>query len=392
MKKLAPCFDPAVTRRGVWPTEPQQLLLQAALLDAPIATRAWTKWQEMVQIDAIDAASWRLIPLAYVNLKRLGVEDPLLLQAKEIRLYHWRCNQRLFQQSSIFLDQLQQLKIPVVVLKGVALAHLYYPDTGARPMADLDLLVPAENFLALGTHLTENGWKATLKDLASFKTDELPSFGLMRADGFSVDIHCHVLHANCAQGADEGFWLHAQPWTFRQRAALTLAPEDQLLHVISHGIQWCDVPPFRWIADAWWILARSRDTFNWERLLKQARFHEVNLEILHGLEFMNQITPLDLPPDLLTRLEAIPTSGDVHVRFIFNTSSIPVPFFARARAIWNASGQVAPVYPVDGQPNKQRRHPLAETNIRRTLALLHYACKALLRIAGRFLRGCVKSG
>ena len=80
----------------------------------------------MVQIDAIDAASWRLIPLAYVNLKRLGVEDPLLLQAKEIRLYHWRCNQRLFQQSSIFLDQLQQLKIPVVVLKGVALAHLYY--------------------------------------------------------------------------------------------------------------------------------------------------------------------------------------------------------------------------------------------------------------------------
>jgi hypothetical protein len=391
MKRLAPSFDAAITQRGVWPTLPQQILLQAALLDAPVATDAWLKWQEMVQTDAIDAASWKLIPLVYVNLKRLGFEDPLLLQARECHLHHWRSNQRLFQQTAVFLDQLERLKIPVLVLKGVALAHLYYPDTGSRPMADLDLLVPAGKFSALCVKLIDAGWKATTDDFESFRMDQEPSFGLMRPDGFWVDIHCHVLHVNCTQEADEEFWVHAQSWTLRQRAALTLAPEDHLLHVICHGVRWCDVPPFRWMADAWWILAGSHDSFDWERFLRQVRFHQVNLEVFRGLELMNRITPLEFPPNLLARLAAIPASGDVHVRFILNTSFVPAPFFARACAIWNAAGKGAPVYSLDGRPKPSGRDLLARRDIRCTLALLLYACKILARMAGRFAQNLARA-
>ncbi len=340
MKRLAPSADTSAYQGGVWPTEPQKLLLRAALLDAPAALPAWEAWLARVRTDALDDASWRMIPLLYANLKRLGVQHPLLAQARECHAHAWRSNQKLFFHTAGFLEELGRLNIPALVLKGVALANLYYPDSGARPMADLDVLVPAADFLRLGNHMAAQGWKETDNhSFAHFKMDTLPSFGFMRDDGFWVDIHYHVLHANCTRGADDGFWADAQAWTLRGKNTLALAPEDQLLHVISHGVRWCDLPPFRWIADAWLIHERRRGGFDWERVLKQARFHEVSLPLLRGLEFMREALHFDVPADVLRRLEAIPVSAKARVRFIAETHPLPTTFFLRAVAIWKAIGE-----------------------------------------------------
>ena len=43
------------------------------------------------------------------------------------------------------LEALQAQDIPVIVLKGAALAESVYGDIGLRPMSDLDLLVPEES-------------------------------------------------------------------------------------------------------------------------------------------------------------------------------------------------------------------------------------------------------
>jgi hypothetical protein len=391
MNKLTPSYDKPA--EGVWPNQPQQLLLQAALLDAPVAPLAWAKWQELVSLDSIDPASWKLIPLVYVNLKRLKVSDPLLRQAREVHFYHWRCNQLLFQQAGDFLDLMKDLDIPVLILKGIALANLYYPDTGSRPMADLDVLVPIEQFLPVCEYLTKAGWKATLRELDDFALEKEPSFGAARADGLNVDIHGHVLHANCTKGADAEFWAHAQPFALKERKALTLAPEDHLLHVISHGVRWCAVPPFRWVADAWWILARRGGSFDWERFVRQTQFHEANLEIFHGLKLMDNLMPMKFPSGLLSRLEAIPSSGEVYVQFALNTASVPVSGLPRALAIWRGSGRAAPVYRLDGQSPQIHDAFLSLSDVRRIIALLNYAGKALVRITVRLFRQfCSQSG
>jgi len=340
MDRIGELADPAVYQGGIWPTESQQLLLRAALLDAPAATEALAAWKKTVRLNALDAASWKLIPQLYANLKRLGIDDPLMPQARDCRMESWTSNQRLFFKTAAFLEELRTAKIPALVLKGVALANLYYPDTAARPMADLDLLVPVENFLGLGNRLLHEGWKETDGyPLSAFKMGTLPSFGFVRSDGFAVDLHCHVLHADCTPRADDTFWARAVPWTLRQTPAQTLAPEDQLLHVISHGLRWCDVAPFRWIADAWWILARSRAGFDWDYFIGQARFHQVHLPILRGLDLMNRITPLNLPAGVLEKLERIPVTAAARVRFIADTHPLPRPFFPRAAAIWEILGE-----------------------------------------------------
>jgi hypothetical protein len=238
----------------------------------------------------------------------------------------------------------------------------------------------------LGTLLIQRGWKETDgHSFAAFKMDSLPSFGFMRPDGLWVDIHYHVLHADCARGADDEFWARAQPWTLRQRAALTLAPEHQLLHIVSHGVRWCDIPPFRWIADAWWILAKTRHSFDWERFLEQTRSHDISLPIFHGLEFMRQITPLDLPPNLLARLARIPVSPKARIRFLAETNSLPTPFFPRAKTIWKVLGENKPAYSVVGkQPDPPPNKP-ARWNLRAIPPFLLYACKVVARERAQIL-------
>ena len=386
MERIAEIADPAVYQGGVWPTESQQLLLRAALLDAPAAAEALAAWKKSVRLDSLDSASWKLIPLLYANLKRLGIDDPLMLQARDLRLQSWSSNQRLFFKTAEFLEGLRQAGIPALVLKGVAMANLYYPDTGARPMADLDLLVPPAKFFELANRLLSEGWKETDGyPLSSFDMEALPSFGFVRPDGFAVDLHCHVLHADCTPGADDAFWARAVPWRLRQTPAQTLAPEDHLLHVISHGVRWCDVAPFRWIADAWWILARSRAGFDWDYFVGRTRFHQVHLSILCGLDLMNRITPLDLPAGLLEKLERIPVTAAARVRFIADTHPLPRPFFPRAAAIWGILGEGESRYDVVGEkaePEKKRR------DLFLIPALLLFALRVAWRERAQLWEGC----
>jgi hypothetical protein len=333
---IKPVSPAAPSGGGVWPTPAQELLLRAALLDAPAAPEAWRRWQEVERVDALDQASWKLLPAAYLNLTRLGVRDPLLAETKILYRYHWARNQTLFHRAGGFLDELKLLDIPALVLKGVAFSHLYYRDAGARPMEDLDLLVPIDKFSVLAKYLVQNGWHETENySHLYFNHDALPSFEFRRDDGFSVDLHGHVLHADCRKGADAPFWAGAQSWDFKGHPALTLCPEDHLLHAVSHGVRWSIVPPCRWMADAWRIVQSTGAGFNWDRVIEQARFHHNVLWMFHGLERMQKIVPLNLPPGFLEQLGATPSTLKRRVDFACDFVPEPLTLMDRVRCLWS---------------------------------------------------------
>ena len=54
-------------------------------------------------------------------------------------------NTVLFQELERILRILAEANIPVIVLKGAALAQTIYPDIALRPMTDLDILVKSEH-------------------------------------------------------------------------------------------------------------------------------------------------------------------------------------------------------------------------------------------------------
>ncbi len=290
--------------RSIWPSPAQLALLRAALWSGAGARAAWAEWQRVENLAALDFSSWQLLPLVAHNLAAQGVADELLAECRGFHRFHWARNQQLLRQAAGWIGEWQARGVPVVVLKGAALAAGTYPDAGLRPMADVDLLVPVAHAAAVGRHLQATGWRPQGNYLAweDVSFDTLQSFNWVRGTE-RLDLHWHVLHRCTRPEATELFWAWARPLALPGAAARQLAPEDALLHVCSHGVQYASQAPFRWLADAAWILRRAGPGgFDWARVRWVAERTGTALALRHGLDYAAAELRLPVPVAVLAEL------------------------------------------------------------------------------------------
>jgi len=181
---------------------------------------------------------------------------------------------RLEQLLHEILDTLAAEGIPVMLLKGAALAYSSYDSFPDRPMGDLDLLVrPADAERAWGL-LQANGWTWPAERWAApqytFHHHRPP---LIRdPGGLRLEIHEDVLpQGHPFQSVVEPLWLTAVPTTAGGRPALIPDPVFHLWHVCVH---------FAWIHEMRWGAWRAlrdcaaiarRPGVDWNRFLELAR-------------------------------------------------------------------------------------------------------------------------
>jgi hypothetical protein len=118
------------------------------------------EWEKMV----LAAEENAVAPLLYVSIKKLGRESDLPANCLErLRISYFRsdtANQLALEELKALVAELDKATIPVVVLKGGALATTLYPEPSLRPMSDLDLLIQRSDYprvealLPSGLHVT----------------------------------------------------------------------------------------------------------------------------------------------------------------------------------------------------------------------------------------------
>ncbi len=145
---------------GCWPTIDQERLLRAATFDRTEALDAWRRWLASVDVENVDAGSFRLLPLLYRNLSRYQVNDPLMAQLKGVHRQSWYRNQLLFRRTAAILRALNDDGIATLILKGIPLSLLYYKDDAVRPMADADILVRVAAGPRVVELLQQHGWRS----------------------------------------------------------------------------------------------------------------------------------------------------------------------------------------------------------------------------------------
>lgn len=250
---------------GVFPTELQACLIRAAVLDGAPARRAWAEWRPR-GLDALDVGSFRLLPQLYRNLVSLGVDDPLLGTLEKLHHYHRYRNQVLLHRAGEAAAAFRSADIPTLVLKGAALAVLHYGSLGARPMEDVDLLVPRPRIHDAMRVLREAGFAPgtpSPEERIAIRHAELFQDGA----GRGVDLHWYALWQQPFD--DDDFWQGAVSMPLGGETVLALNPVDQILHACVHGAGWNPVSPIRWVADAM-IVLRSAETVDWSRLIDRA--------------------------------------------------------------------------------------------------------------------------
>ncbi len=288
--------------QSCFPDEQQELVLRAALLDREPAIEAWERWKALTGgIDRHDQATFRLLPLLYRRLAGFGLDEPQVKRLKGVYRHAWYCNQRLFHEAESVLQSFEAAGIPALVLKGAALTQLYYLDPGARPMDDLDVLVPPDRAADAFEMLTRSGWRQ--KTGEAFQTARFLNHatGLVDGSGRELDLHWNTLWQ---PASEDDFWAAAIPIQVRDASALALCPTDQLLHVALHGTGWFGAP-VRWVADAMKILQAAAGEIDWDRLAAAGAERHLTLQLAPALRYLRDAFDAPVPAETMARIEAV---------------------------------------------------------------------------------------
>lgn len=293
--------------RSIWPTPDQELVLRAALSEGEPAREAWNRWADASDIGRPDPVVVQLLPLVYRNLVDQGMEDPRLARLKPLYALTWASNQKTFEVLARTLALLDGEGVETLVFKGAALVPLHYRDPGVRGMGDFDLLVHPDRIPRATDALLGAGWKTFYWRPDLFEARFEHALPFVDGDGFSVDLHAHLLMACCGPGDDDPFWDASREAKIAGRPAHTLCPTDHLVHACVHGLNWVRIPPLRWITDAVTIV-RTADRIDWNRVEALARELEVARPLAAALRYLERNQGVPVPDETIRRIERIPVS------------------------------------------------------------------------------------
>ncbi|MCP9885540.1 nucleotidyltransferase family protein [Synechococcus sp. ATX 2A4] len=319
------------------PSTAQTLLLQACLSPEPLAAAALARWRTLDPALRADGASQRLLPLLYgrwgqegAGAHRRSWAHHKLLQA---------CSYDLF-------ASLSQAAVPLLVIKGFPLAHTVYPEPAQRPLADIDFVVPWSRSDEAVSHLRRHGWEPLPTPLKGDSGDSAPAWQrqprssldaayrrVRHSHGFrhprhglSLDLHWAVFQGHCEPGRDDALWQRSRPLPQASHRSMlqlpsglrVLDPADHLLLVLAHGARWQGPAPIRWVADAV-NLIRGEPAVDWDRFFAVACSRELSLVAARLLAWLQASQLLELPAQVLAKLEAQPIAWRERLLYAIET-------------------------------------------------------------------------
>ena len=307
----APGMSRAISEAmSAWPSAQQELLLTAALAGSDAATAAWEAWKERTDFvaDPVDPGSLRLLPLVYRNLAGHGYDGPLMARLEGVYRYWWLRNQRTFNTAADILRTLASRGIDTMVLKGIALSHLYYRDRGVRPMLDVDVMVPSTAASDAVATLTAAGWIETgPRHPSRFRF--LHGVKLLGDNGAECDLHWHLRGESTRVDADAVWWRRSVPLDIGSVATRALDPTGNLFHSVAHGVPWNQMPSLRWVADAVTMLSTVGDDIDWDLILRMTVEIRLVVRMRQGLAYLRRRHGAPVPEWVLEALEAAPVAA-----------------------------------------------------------------------------------
>jgi hypothetical protein len=290
------------TPEARWPGAEQRLLLEAALWPGERGITAFRAWRSL--IDPEQQFGWsivRLLPLVYDNLRRQGLQDPLMARLKGVYRRAWCENNRLFHAVAPVIDRLAANGGEVLLLKGAPLVRCYYRNLALRPMADLDVVVRESRLAEAMAILRASGYRsrvAMTSDLQRFSH----ALQFVHPKGAQIDLHWHVLFEAPSEGADRAFWAATEAGEFLGIPVRQPDPTSLLLQVIIHGVRANEEPPIRWIPDALTILRTPGTALDWQRLVDLALSHKLTHRLGLGLRYLAESFEVTIPAAVLPAL------------------------------------------------------------------------------------------
>lgn len=288
---------------GWLPNRHQKLLLDAALFPNQ-SIKKWEEWLKEKNLEDIDEASYRLLPLIWHRLHHLKYEHPLMMRLKGVYLHTWAKNKRLFFHAESIISKLQDQSIPVLLIKGPALL-LIYQDFALRPMNDFDFMVKQDQFELAIKVLQENGWlNGKQKNLSAIPFKLYHAVNFTNEEKIAIDLHQALVTELVGEKEDASFWQLSKKVQLRGSIEpYSLLEEDLFFQTCIHGLRWNPVTSLRWVLDACFIL-NSKKEFDWDRVFKLSEAYRLKIPIWKALSYLKENYLKDLDTTMIQQFSS----------------------------------------------------------------------------------------
>ncbi|MBI5482548.1 MAG: nucleotidyltransferase family protein [Deltaproteobacteria bacterium] len=217
--------------------------------------------------------------------------------------------------------------VPVQPLKGALFIEtLYGGELGARPMSDLDLLVPAGSAARARAALLRLGYEDTGAGRARF-TARYTHHDVLRRGPVPVELHHRLCHDLAVDGDSAVFFRDQVNVKWRSGHLAVACPELQLfyilLHAATHALRYSPV----WVVDAV-LQVCAAPRVSWEVIEHEARQRRA-FRLLHAAaRYVNDYFPGTFPRALPPR-----SLRDVLLTAALGHDDTPIPYGPGARSL-----------------------------------------------------------
>jgi hypothetical protein len=242
-----------------------------------------------------------ITPLLYQHLKQFNTQIPTqaLERLNKIYLNAFLRNTYIYNELSKILSNANKDNIPIVVLKGAALAESVYSNIALRPMKDLDLYIKIEDVQKINDLLIQLGWKSR---------QELEDIDHILETGYSLRYEIPLLpidlHLRVPELSELNIWANVTSIKIGSTDTLVLKPEILLVflcyHLYEHA---CDeLAELIKFYDIILILRKYREDIKWDYFIQMAFANKCENIIHQVLEIINSDFGEDIPPNVLDKL------------------------------------------------------------------------------------------
>ncbi|MFB2880457.1 nucleotidyltransferase family protein [Floridanema aerugineum] len=291
--------------RGRW----DKTALQVA---REIATNKDLNWDNLCEFVYIEA----LTPLLYRILRN---EDWLPENVKiEWRnaYYQNACrNTLLLRELGNVLQNLADVGVDVIVLKGAALAEKVYGDIAARQMVDLDLLIKPEDLAIVRKVIANLGYQLAGVEMQSgfneeFRNEEIHwKHGLVNVN---LDLHWKLVSPVYYQRTflTDWFWETAIPTKISGSPAFILGNEAQIVYLCAHLMLHHGGNSLLWLHDIAEAIAFSPTQIDWDLVISKAQTYNLVLSVQQILLRVADEWKAEIPGNVRSQLATLKPSWE----------------------------------------------------------------------------------
>ena len=277
---------------------------------------------------AFNQKDWRLFaqiadtegvaPLLYSQVKTGGITDEWPFEVSQyLQASYYKSTAHsalLFQELKRIMAAFESVQIPVIVLKGAALAQTIYAEPGLRPMGDLDLLIQQDQ-LQIALKVMQNLSYIPVNPEQNPGMRAIMSYDIalrsIQNDHFPIELHWQLIASSGDWREPDltWFWKHCQTFSFSTDGTTTemkyLDPVAHLLFLAAHLKYKHDACHARllWLFDIDQIFRKKIEPQHYNQLATQADIFIWTPALVAALSQVNKIFNTPLPLDWLDQLK-----------------------------------------------------------------------------------------